>query len=61
MPHRPHKFDRPPPGQASRFDAICVVCGGRRSVIGPDSECRGKEAVAVAETRHDYDPYDAQD
>lgn len=56
--HRPHKFDRPPPGQGGAAERICVQCGARRSVVGEGSECPGKHPVAMAETVEDYDPFE---
>lgn len=56
IPTRPHRYGPPPPGQASARDAVCTVCGARRSVAS-DSECPGRNAAAMTETIYDYEPY----
>ena len=58
MQHKPHKFDKPPAAQAARGDLICIHCGARRSVVGPDSECTGRHSDAITEVIHDYNPID---
>jgi hypothetical protein len=52
---QPHRYGHPPPGQASPRDAVCTVCGARRSVAS-DTECPGRSSAAVAETLYDYEP-----
>lgn len=53
-----HVWSEPPAGQGSRTQRICKKCGQRMTVVGRDSMCGGRHSVAVAETQHDYDPFD---
>lgn len=51
-----HVWGEPIAGQGR--DKICTRCGGRRHVIGADSECGGVGVPdAIAPTSAEYEPY----
>lgn len=52
-----HQYAAAPAGQGSKFEKICKVCGGRRSILG-DGQCTGTGRDVTIETTHDYDPYE---
>lgn len=55
---KPHQWGAPPPGQGGRREQVCTQCGARRTMTPDDSECAGRHPQAVAETVHDYDPWE---
>jgi len=50
-----HKWGAPVAGQGTT--KVCRVCGAKRTAVGDDDPCKGRDADTLAENTNDYDPF----